>query len=283
MRKITKAVALILILATLASLSSVICYANVGESAGAESFLLVVERLNSCSGILEREEVYLEATAEGVFFDDVSYPGVADALAALAEVKRQIDLSQEFVLTVDGLTAAAEESYVSLRALLNRAAECYAAITDRGYTGVIGAYNKYSSVLSVWVAKERFTAEIISSSDNLALAQTYRDKDYIIESIEMAMENEDFIPDHPDVPELLRKIALAKDYMREATIRANQFIGEVESIRIGAGYAEALLEAYISLSEIDTTTRGAGAARNDLLDKIDSYNRDVAEINSVFG
>ena len=282
MKKRFKALSLLLIFALLFSLSSTLCFAA-SEEERAERFLAVAARLDDCAGILDREAVYLEAMSDDVYFDDTSYDGVAEALAALEEVGRQIALSVEFVVSVDGLSDAAEEGYVALRALLDRAAECYGAITDKGYTGVSGAYKKYISTLSDLVPSERFTEDIVSRKDELAASETYGEKKYIIEDIEYGMSDEQFISDYPGVAELLSEIALAEAYMREATIKANSFIAAQESIHKGEGYIASLLAAYIALKGVDTTVRGVGAVKNEFREQLDAYNRDVREINAVFG
>ena len=71
--------------------------------------------------------------------------------------------------------------------------------------------------------------------------------------------------------------------MREATIKANSFIAAQESIHKGEGYIASLLAAYIALKGVDTTVRGVGAVKNEFREQLDAYNRDVREINAVFG
>ena len=133
------------------------------------------------------------------------------------------------------------------------------------------------------ILSERYTEEIIARGNELAAATTYDSKSYIISTIEDAMENEQFIKDHPGVEGLLSEISLAEAYMREATILANKFILTVEAIERGEGYAESLLAAYIALRGVDTTAKGAGAASKELITRIDAHNRDAREINAVFG
>ena len=283
MKRLKKALTLILVILTVTALLPLsVLAAGEGETERAAHFVATVSKMQTCSTLVERETVYIEATAEGVYFDDESYEGVTEALLVLEEVRLAVETSVAFVNAAEGLAAAEEEGYVTLRALLDEAGGYYDKLTDKSYTGVAGAYESYAAILSALVVRERYTEEIIDLAEMLALAETYSEMEGVIRELEDGMQNESFIADHPSAEGILAAISEARSLMKDAIVRANAFIRAVDEIKKGEDFFETLLTAKDALAGVDTTVNGASLAKRSYTELLRDYNEGAARLNSTF-
>ena len=283
MKTVKNALTILLVCLTVVSLLPLSVYAADTDSERAERFLAVVAKLNNCTGLVEREAVYNEAMALDVYFDDESYEGVGEALLALEKIRLAVEASVAFVDAIDRLQGAEEWSYVELRALLDEAKGYYDSLTDKSYTGVSGAHERYSATLSSLITKERYTEEIVALTEALLAAESYREISSLVREIENGMKNESFISDHPGAEGLSAALDAADETMRAAIIRANIFIRAVDGITRGEGYFTSLLAARDALAGVDTTVGGVSGAMRVYTDSLKDYNDGVTRINAIFG
>ena len=282
MKIMKKALVMLLVCLIAVSLLPLSVFAAGTDGERAERFLAVVAKLNNCTGLVEREAVYNEATSPDVYFDDESYEGVSEALLALERVRLAVEASVAFVDAIDRLEEVGEDGYVALRALLDEATGYYNSLTDKSYTGVSGAYERYSATLSALITKERYTADIIALGEALLAAVSYSEISSLVREIEEGMRNESFIADHPSAEVLTEALSAADETVRAAIVRANLFIRAVDGITRGEGYLESLLAARDALVGVDATVGGVSNAKRVYTDSLKDYNSSAARVNSTF-
>ena len=246
----------------------------------ADAFLAAVAVLESCQNLNDKENVFETATAEGVYFDDESYPGVADALAQLEAVKTAVDNTCAFISAVDEATLVDETDYAAYRAALDLCEE-YINLIDRTYAGADGAYSFYRSMASALLTKENYTTQIAALITEMQNAADYSSRKMSYERIKDSVESDQFIPDHPSVAGLDEAMEETEEYFRSCIAVANGFILAVNRITVGKDYAKGIIEAYAALDGVDMGVDGVSSAKSSFDSSVNRYNSAVRELNAL--
>lgn len=248
----------------------------------AESFLAKLSELDECVGLSEKETVVIDAQDESLYFDDISYPGIADALAVIADVQGRVEKSVAFIDAVGAAKDKDIEDYADVTGYL-ALAKSYMSGADATYPGVPVAISDYGYISSAIMEREGHTRAVLDAIDELEHYQSYKDKKHCVSQIEAAMADELFESECRGVAEGLAKLEQTYSYFRECIRRANVFITAVSVIDDvdAADRPAAMLQALHLLADTDVTADGASAALDALENNLERYNEAVMQINGA--
>ena len=251
----------------------------------AETFISGVNVLSDISDLDEREEQLNMLLGGGVYFADETYPGITDALQALApmraDIEARVEASVEFMNAVDTAVLLSEDDYLGIKEALVRA-ENYLPLIDHTYDGVSGAKLTYDYLRSVYYSKEEYTKGFLEYIKLMAEATDYKTaKDYYDRAITQ-IGKEDFLPDYEGVDEAMEKLAQTEEYFKECIAAANIFISAVGNMSSNDKISLAIINAYSALLGVDITVEGVSVALRSLEAAVESYNSRVESINETF-
>ena len=247
----------------------------------AQSF---VAQVNGISDIVIGDRMAAIEGAEAKASElDTTHPDIAAALVALAAMKSELeDTIDKCFAFMEAVSAAEQldlESYTELRAKLDLAAS-YLDFIDRGYPGVTGAYNSYSSMSSQLAIKEKYTSGVLDKVNEMINAQEYSIRKMLKNEIDNLLISEHYIPDYEGMQEALAEMAQVEEQMKECVVKATRFILAVEAVATAENYREALIGCYAFIEGVDFTVDGAGAAKESFDNMVDTYNSSVRYCNS---
>ena len=252
----------------------------------AEAFLSKVGELADCSGIMDKVRIYEEATDPSLYFDDESYPGVTEALAALEAIRVARDGTIAFMIAVDELvierdmTATVAENYTVLKEMLTEAEALYAYV-DAGYSGASGAISAYSAIRRELQNAEKHTEGILDIIELIDSKKDYRSKKNLIANLESSLASEDFIPELECAKEAVAALERLKAYFSECESLAQEYIIAVDAIGSGENRFGAIISAILMRNDVDGTVNGVAVADGKLEAIRLEYNGYVDLINSA--
>ena len=266
------------------SLISAVSYAE-SDVERAERFVSAVEQFYELSDLDEKVS-YLEALMdENVYFDDESYEGVTEALAALRRYEEQINLAVDscnaFIDAIETALMTDISDYADLKSAITEA-EKYLDRLDNTYDGISGAKADYSALLSELRGCEDHTDSFLNAVKTMSDAVGYKNKNDALARAEGYIRDAKFIDSYSGVADALLTIEAAKVELAQIIVSANGFISLVNALGDGDTVA-GMNAAYAALESTDFTAPGAASAKAMLDAAKDAYNEKVKVINSDWG
>ena len=252
----------------------------------AEAFLAKVGELADTSGIMEKVRIYEEATDPSLYFDDESYPGITEALAALEAIRIARDGTIAFMVAVDELvserdvTATVAENYTVLKEMLDEAEALYVYV-DAGYNGASGAISAYSAIRRELQNAEKHTEGVLDIIELIDSKKDYRSKKNLIANLESSIASEDFIPELDSAKEAVAALERLKAYFSECEGLAQEYIIAVDAIGSAESRFDAIIAAMLMRNDVDSTVNGVAVADGKLEVIRLEYNAYVELINGA--
>ena len=286
MNKIFRLAAAFIIAVIVAALLALQASASGGEQERADAFIEAVLRIGDTTTIYDEGDAINYAKSEGVYFDDTSYAGVAEALSTLAAKEAAhlatVAACEDFIEYM----SVAEEidysggSYTELRAALDRAYE-YIRAVDKTYFGVNAYLELYSQLTAELVEPEKTSKSYISCAERAVAADNYKNKK---QAYDDAMQFFDgAIPDYPGVSEAAEALLAVDAELDEIVKTANRFKLAVAAIGMGDNLYAEISAAKAALSGVDETVPGVSAAKSSFLGIVSDVQAQVAAINEALG
>ena len=236
--------------------------------------------LAECVGLVEKERVADEAEAEGVYFDDDTYPGVAEALADIAAVRQRVNACIAFTDAVTEASLIEIEEYAEVKEWLDLA-KGYLDAIDSSYYGVPEAYTSYNTISFDLGERERHTKTVIDQILQVDMYPGYAMKQQCISEAKRGMQNELYEDECEFVAEGMAKLAEVEAYFADCIEKANAFILAVSLIQNAEDLPAALKNAAVAFKQIDTGVEGVGAAVAEYNNVLKNYNNTVKRVNAV--
>lgn len=257
-----------------------------GNSQDAERFITLVNSFTEVSDLDERLELIEYVKSEGVYFDDESYPGITEALDALASISSAAASAKEacdlFIAAVDNAQLTDIEDYLTHKAALSAASQ-YSEAIDLSYDGVTEARSIYMTLLSELQVLERYNEEFLAAVEKIAEEETYSDRRVAYKYAIEYMYSDSFIPEYEGVDDAILTLKAIEDGLKADISLANIFISAVSRLGTGESLALDIIAAYQALVGVDRTTDGTEGSLAILNSAVEDYNREAEKINTDFG
>ena len=284
MKKAFRLAAALIIAALISLLTLVPASAATGDDARADAFIEAVRAIGNATTVYDTEAAINYAKSEGVYFDDTSYDGVAEALATLASREAALLLTVEACESFVEYMSIADDldfsggSYTELRAALDSAAE-YKARVDLTYNGVAAYLEAYTRLTSKLFEPEKTSRSYISCAERAVAAGSYKDKK---QAYDDAMQFFDgVIPDYPGVSEATAALEAVDIALDELVRGANRFKAAVSAIGTGDNIYAEISAAYIALEGVDTTVTGVRASVSTFEGYVREIGAEIAAANAA--
>lgn len=215
---------------------------------------------------------------------DQTYPGVLDAMESLLDIKAShIELVENCLLFIDAVSVVemySTEEYLELKEAIAEA-ERYLSLINKAYPGVVGAFDSYTSIVSMLNLKEKYTEGVVNRIEAMISAETYAEKLLIKNEIANLLRSDNYLPDYEGMTDqLLDRMAETEEYMGQCVIKATRFILMVDAVAGSQNYRGALIACYPYLEGVDITVDGAEAAMDSFDEMVEEYNEAVSFCNS---
>ena len=286
MKKFLRFAASFVIAVLISALLATEAFAAGGEQEMADAFIEAVLQIGDATTIYDEGDAINYAKSEGVYFDDTSYAGVAEALSTLAAREAAylaaVAACEEFLeyMSVADELDYSGGSYTELRAALDAAGE-YIKAVDKTYFGVNSYLELYSRLTAELVEPEKISKSYISCAERAVAAPDYKNKK---QAYDDAMQFFDgAIPDYPGVSEATEALLAVDAELNEIVKRANRFKLAVAAIGTGDDLYAEIAAAKAAFVGVDETVTGVSAAKNVYLGVVSDIQAQVAAINEALG
>ncbi len=257
-----------------------------GEADRAARFVSAVEEFSELSDLDARKSHLASVKSADVYFDDVSYEGVAEALSLLAEHEARINEAvgncDAFIDAVGSALLVESDDYSALKTALTEAAK-YLSKLDSTYDGIPGAKSDYQSMAGELTLREKYMEEFLKLVGSMSALTDYETRLEAFNDAEDYIAGEEFIEDYPGVAEALALLDEADTMLEEAVAAASEFVSLVNALGLGDDIASELLAAYAALAELDVTAPGVSLSKTILNAATEGYNEKVRGINEDWG
>ncbi len=247
----------------------------------AEEFLAIISELEDATSLYQKEGIAARATATGVYFSDVSFPGVKGAIEKINEITSAVDACHTFMDAVGELADISPDDYPAFRAKLDEALAARDGI-DTGYPGVAGAIESYGILAGKVSESEEFTEITIELMDELEFRVNYAERKRLYNDISQRMANSTFLDEYEGVAELKETMSLLADYLSKCESDAAAFVLAYRSISSADSLFLGLCNALEASVGIDSSVVGVADALSALERAVEDYNDTAESINSLF-
>lgn len=242
-----------------------------------------IELVATVSDVAVGDKMVVIERIEAIEVDE-TYPGVAEAIETLLSIKAaHIELVENCLLFIDAVSVVemySTEEYLELKEAIAEA-ERYLSLINKDYPGVVGAFDSYTSIVSMLNLKEKYTQGVVNRIEAMISAETYAEKLLIKNEIANLLRSDNYLPDYEGLTDqLLDRMAETEEYMGQCVIKATRFILMVEAVAGSQNYRGALIACYPYLEGVDITVDGAEAAMDSFDEMVEEYNEAVSFCNS---